>query len=296
MKQLFKLIFLFILFSSVSLSFAQAVYPKYPNFINCGSESEALKGISQKEIYIVKSGNQGCDDALSEAVKLYWKQSKEVKSIGSEELKGLLSDKNNYFISLVDFSHGPDYDKGMFIADYKKYRGNFVAVFTGGEKKLNVNLLIATLPTGENTGYTGIAWTVKAINEGVDYVIKNNLVDRKDALFGLLNESKKGSEVLKEKTLLINQSDIGKLDDLKMYNYKYEVKAPSEVYDLIKSGNKTYCMLTTCINYPLALKSIYIYDLENSVMVYGNFTMTNQPLYSADYIRLNNAIEGKQDK
>lgn len=283
------LVFLFIGMLSIHQMNAQAVYPLYPNYINCGSDSDELKNMSQKEIYVVKIGDKEYDDALVSAVEKYWKQSKSFKVIDASEVQGLAKEKGNYFISPISYMNG-----AMFITDFKKYRYEKLAIFVSDGKKLFHDQVIANLPS---FGFpVTIEYLVRALNDGIDFVIKNNLDSRKKALFGLLTESKKNCAILKKKTLLINTYNIEKIEDIKKYNYKCEVKSFEEINKLIKEGNKNYCVLSTCIDYQIAVKSIYIYDIETKLMVYGNFTMAAKNLYAADYIRLNDAIEGKLKK
>ena len=289
MKKLSSFLVLF-LFAITHVK-AQTVYPMYSNYINCGSESDQLKNLAQNELYIVKIGMKELDDALQSSVEKYWKQSKGFKVIDASEVNGLLKDKNHYFIAPVHYG----FSGMLFISDQKNNGYDNITVFNGDGKTLYHDMVIASLPIFGD-GKSTMHMVLKALNDGVDYVIKNNLEGRKKALFGLLTESKKNCSILKTKTLLINQIDAGKVKDMEKYHYKCEVKSGDEITKLITSGDKKYCVFSTGSNSEVAAKSIYIYDIESGNMVYGNFTMSSQALYAADYIRLNDAIEGKLDK
>jgi hypothetical protein len=274
-------------------------------YVNYGSPSKEIQNISKNDIIVVMTGNKVFDAAFKSAVEKNWKLSKSIKTVKGGDIEDLLKNENNYFISPVDFFFGTGNTMELLDskavtpqADVAKMQDKNLVVFTGKYSKvlkLNSKTVVATVPFITNNSDNYIAmldYMVKAVNDGIDLVIKNNL-QGKEMEQGIYAASRKNSSVLKTKTLILPNGTFSGSGDLKRYKYKNEYKSSSEINKLLADGDKNYCVLCYVANTPGNCKSIYVYDLETKSLIYASFTPSAKDPGFEDMVLLNNSVEGK---
>ncbi|MGZ4060220.1 MAG: hypothetical protein ACXVPU_14390 [Bacteroidia bacterium] len=298
MKNLFALILAF----ASAFIFSNTVKAQYVNY---GSPSKEIQNIAKGDIYVVLTGNKLFDNAFKSAVEKNWKLSKSVKTVKSGSIEDDLKNENNYFIAIVDFHYGTGNTMDLLDskavtpqADIAKMQDKNLVVFTGKYSKvmkLNSKTVVATVPFIINNSedyVPEIEYMVKAVNDGIDLVMKNNL-QGKETEQGVYAASRKNVSVLKNKTLVLPNGSFTGSGDLKRYKYKNEYKSSAEINKLLTDGDKNYCVLCYCINNVGNCKSIYVYDLETKSIIYASYTPSAKEPAFEDMVLLNNAVEGK---
>jgi hypothetical protein len=274
-------------------------------YVNYGSPSKEIQNISKNDIFVVLTGNKIFDAAFKSAVEKNWKLSKSVKAIKGGDIEDYLKNENNYFIAPVDFFFGTGNTMALLDAksvtpqaDIIKMQDKNLVVFTGKYSavlKINSKTVVATVPFIINNSENYVPmleYMVKAVNDGIDLVMKNNL-QGKEMEQGVYAASRKNSAVLKNKTLVLQNGSFNGSGDLKRYKYKNEYKSSSEINKLLIDGDKNYCVLCYCSNTPGNCKSIYIYDLETKSIIYASYTPNWKEPGFEDMVLLNNSVEGK---
>ena len=274
-------------------------------YVNYGSPSKEIQNISKNDIFVVLTGNKIFDAAFKTAVEKNWKLSKSVKTIKGGDIEDYLKNENNYFIAPVDFFFGTGNTMALLDSkavtpqtDIIKMQDKNLVVFTGKYTKvlkLNSKTVVATVPfiINNSDNYVPMLdYMMKAVNDGIDLVMKNNL-QGKEMEQGVYAASRKSSAVLKTKTLILPNGSFSGSGDLKRYKYKNEYKSGAEINKLLTDGDKNYCVLCYCVNTPGNCKSIYIYDLETKSIIYASFTPNAKDPGFEDMVLLNNSVEGK---
>ena len=271
-------------------------------YVNFGSTTKEIQNISKNDIYVITVGNKVFDNALVSAVQKYWKLSKTVKTVKSGDIEDILKNENNYFIGPVDFFNGLGNTMELLNSksvgpesEIKRLQDKNLVFFNGKSSKIlkfNFRTVISSVPFIVNNSDNYIPmldYMVKGINDGVDAVIKNNMVG-KAVEQGVYVESRKNAAVLKNKTLIVEHLIA---DDMKKYKYKYEIKTSAEINKLLTEGNKDYCVLSYGINNTAGCKSFYVYDLETKSIIYAMYSADALDPGAEDMVKLNNSIDGK---
>lgn len=282
-----------IFFAALSLGLLSISPLSAQQYVNYGNDEPEIQNMIKNPLYIVASGDKVFDDALAASVEKYWKQSASTKVISKAEMNKYMKDKNNYFIAPVQ------YHLGIYMPNAKELSETCnLAVFNGKYNKLDdfkPFMVIATAPfmlleSKEASSMTD--YLVKAMNEGVDITIKNDLKGKpgKKTLFAEIN---KKSALLKTKKLLIPEN---MFDEKALAKYKlpYEVKTSTEIEKIIKEGSKEYCL----VSYRFASdnKNFFVFDLETKDLVYATFTMNGMPPGGGDLVRISETAAGKAEK
>jgi hypothetical protein len=274
----------FILFILAALNVKAQMY------VNFGNDEPEIQNISKNPIHIVTSGNKQLDDALAASMQTYWKQSASIKIITKAEVTKLSKDPNNFFIAAVGYGVGVFYLNPATMED----DGN-LALFRGKLGDHKPFMVIATVPFMLKDYKNAAVMTdymVKAINDGVASVIKNDFKGRAGKK-GVLTEASKNASVLKTKKLLIPEKMFDE-KALKKYTLPYVVKPAAEIEKIIASGSKEYCLITYRID--IDNKNFFIYDLETKELVFAIFLLNGMYPGAGDLTKIMDAAEGKVEK
>lgn len=266
------------------------------------SGTSEMTNITKGTLHVVLTGDEKFDVALENAVKNYWKHST-YKVIGRVDLNKFMNNQNNYFISLVVF----DSEARAKLCDYNKKQNSKeptvvhtqeLVIFNGNKSKLNnytTEMMMASIPLileNQKEYYTQVDYMIKSLNDGVEIVLKNAFEGKMVAVMNAtFKEIRKEASILKNKTLLIDKEEVINDEIMSKYKYKYKVLSCEEISKLMIEGNKEYCVLYMGIN---PIKQIFIQDLETKKMVYGFSTLSSVDLKTGDFVKLNEAIEGKE--
>lgn len=283
-----KKIFVVIILTLLSISPLAA-----QQYVNYGNDEPEIQNMLKNPLYIVTSGDKIFDDALAASVEKYWKQSASTKVISKAEMNKYMKDQNNYFISPVQ------YHLGIYIPSPKELSETCnLAVYNGKYSKLadfKPFMVIATAPFMllESTQASSMTdYLVKAMNDGIDLTIKNDLKGKpgKKSLFIEIN---KRSAILKTKKLLIPEN---MFDEKALTKYKlpYEVKPKAEIEKIIKDGSKDYCLVT--YRFAEDNKNFFVFDLETKDLIYAIYTMNGLPPGGGDLVRISESAVGKVEK
>ena len=274
-------------------------------YVNYGSPSKEIQNLSKNTVYVVLTGNKVFDNAFKAAADNYWKLSKEIKTVKGNDIESLLKNENNYFITPVDFFFGTGNTMDLLDAkavtmqkEIAKMQDKNLVLFTGKFSKVmkvNSKTVVAAVPfiiNNSDNYVLMIDYMVKALNDGIDLVMKNGL-QGKDTEQGVYAASRKNASVLKNKTLVLPNGSFSGSGDLKRYKYKNEYKSSADINKLLESGDKDHCVLCYCTNTPGNCKSIYVFDLETKSIIYASYTASAKEPGFEDMVLLNNAVEGK---
>jgi hypothetical protein len=294
-KSTISLLAIFFILANITAVYSQ-------QYVNYGSTTKEIQNIAKNDIYVILTGNKIFDNALLTSVQTYWKLSKTVKTVKSGDVEDILKNQNNYFIGAVEFFNGLGNTMELLNAkavqpeaEIKKLQDKNLVFFNGKSSqilKFNFRTVIASVPFMVNNtdNYLSMLdYMVKGLNDGVESVIKNNMVGAA-VNQGVYTEARKNAGLLKNKTLLAEQL---KVADFKRYTGKYEIKTAVEISKLLADGSKDYCVLTYSINNTAGCKSLYVYDLETKSIIYALYVANALDPSVDDMAKISNAMAGK---
>lgn len=284
----------------LSALFVLAVFMVSGQGIKSGT-SEMAK-ITKGTLHVVLTGDEKFDTALENAVKAYWKHSA-YKVIGKADLNSFMNNENNYFIALIVFDSEAraklcEYNKKANPKEPTVVHTQELVIYNGSKSKLDkytTQAMMASIPLileNQKEYYNQVDYMIKSLNDGIEIVLKNPIEGKMVAVMNAtFKEIRKEASILKKKTLLIDKNAIYNDEILSKYKYKYKVMSSDEISKLMAEGNKEYCVLYMGIN---PIKQIFIQDIETKKMVYGFSTLSSVDLKVGDFVKLNEAIEGKE--
>lgn len=265
------------------------------------SKSKEVMNLTKGNVYLVLTGDEEFDKSIENSVKTYWKQTS-YKTMNAKDVEKNLGDENNYFISLVYFDS--EYYRLRLFENAKKAssekRAKKIVLFNGSKSKLDKytsEAMIAMIPmilklTTETNNQTD--YLIKSLNDGVG-ILLNNVVEGKTVAVvnAVFKEIRKDAAILKQKTLLISETEKFSAEILSKYKYKYKVLTDTEIYKLMTEGSKEYCVLYISWD---PFRQFFIQDLESKKMVCAMSVLLNTPISEKDFIKLNDLIDGKDNK
>ncbi|MCC6837110.1 MAG: hypothetical protein IT234_01115 [Bacteroidia bacterium] len=260
--------------------------------ITYGSDSKEIMNISKGNLFIILTGDETFDKSFEASVKNYWKQNSSFKTILSKDVEKYLGDANNYFLCLAIRGFDGSYST-IIMGDINTQETQELVLFNGEKSKLSkytYEMAMITVPMmarKQQNYYLQTDYLVIALNNSVDIVKNENI--SKQVMYAVLRTLRKDVSVIKNKTLLIDETLVNE-KTLSKYKYKYKILPSSEIAKLLEAGSKDYCALAWGIN---PFKQIFIFDLETKKVVYGISTQGSLGINEKDFVKLSDFIDEK---
>lgn len=271
---LFALITLF----SITSAFAQFGMKKMVKNTKLLKEKTLLVPIEDSEF----------GERFKAAVQEIWTYNENVKFVTEEEFKSFLKnkkDRDTYaYLSYADFIkvgfHPGNIVKVSFLDKVAPIYYVTVSSEYIGTKFLNFSSKVITIVEKEEISKADLLFAVKQLHTHIVSFNKYKKMNRKDAMKAY-KEGLNGLEVLKNKTLLIEENTLTKkaLKKIKsIYKYDYKVVSKEVIDDAIVNSyeDKVYIKGLAQIQPPMR-KSNDLNSLDN----YGTFTMMTYAIYDS---------------
>ncbi len=274
-------------------------------------DSDYMQDFYASTLKVCLVGDEKYDAAITAAVKENWTLTKfdfidykEVKS------KKVINDKTSSFLlplSLTKFSE-PHLTPNLIFSWRMLNDNRWLCILPGGRKAVlnyseydiisyspldNFNLESNILQCSYRIGLM-----IKSMQDAIIIARDKKMKGAPfNILKNVLGEINLKATVLKTKTLLVNENlltsknEKGKFslteDVLKSYGFKYKIASQQEVETLIKNKDKNFCYFCPVFG---GYKDIYIYNLENSEVIYATYELKGTTVDNDDISKLNKVI------
>lgn len=223
----------------------------------------------KNNVYIISTDNATMDTALAIAIRNNWTATAIKGMITSKELKTLIRDKNNSFITLREWN-------GVTFASTERnvilLSGIFC--FNGGKKNIDkystvIGTDIVAFDMADFGGYEG---DLKKCIFRLDLMV--GVIDSKVRQVPV-NDSARN--LYQTKTLLVNENHFSKSKDRRFednafsnYPYKYKIASEAEITEAIRSRDERYQLIVPILNG--LMRGFCIFDIAPRLLTHTGKT------------------------
>lgn len=219
----------------------------------------------KNNVHIVSTDNATMDTALAVAIRNNWKATAIKGMITPKELKTMIRDKNNSFITLREWNG----------VTYASTQGNVILLsgifcFNGGKKNLDkYSTVVGTdIVASEMADLGGYEGDLKKCLYRLDLMV--GVIDSKVRQVPVNDSARK---LYQTKTLLVNEKHFSKSKDRRFednafsnYPYKYKIASEAEITEAIRSRDERYQLIIPIWNG--LMRGFYVFDIAPRLLTH----------------------------